>query len=159
MANPYENANIYAQNHKVQAEAAPSGNSRDTDARALISCARRLDDAKTLIENTDKSKENMRLYNEAIRHNQRLWTIFQVALSDPENPLPENLKLILLNLSRYVDKTSFRAVGGYMPELIDSLININRIIAKGLSKPVEGADIYAPAAEPHTVPTSLTTSA
>ncbi len=159
MANPYENANVYAQNQKVQAETAPSNNSRDTDARALISCARRLDDAKTAMENDGKSKEHLRLYSDAIRHNQRLWTIFQVALSDPENALPENLKLILLNLSRYVDKTSFRAVASYMPELVDSLININRIIAKGLSKPVEGADLYTPPAEARSTPTSLTTSA
>ena len=94
-ANPYENVNTYNKNQKVQ-EAAPTGNSRDTDSRALLACARRLDDAKQLMAGDEKSKENYRLYGEAISHNQRLWTIFQVALSDPENPLPQDLKITLL---------------------------------------------------------------
>jgi len=156
-ANPYESVNTYGKNQKLKAEAAPSGNSRDTDARALLACARRLDDVKNIMDDDSRAKENMKIYNEAIRHNQRLWTIFQVALSDSQNPLPENLKLILLNLSRYVDRTSFRAIGKYVPELIDSLININRIIAAGLSKQTSG-DNYAPPPDARDVPTSLTTS-
>ena len=156
--NPYENVNVYSKNQKAQA--VPTGNSRDTDARALLACARRLDDAKIVMQEDVKSKENLRLYGEAIRHNQRLWTIFQVALSDPQNPLPENLKMILLNLSRYVDKTSFRAIGKYTPDLIDSLININRVIANGLSKQTgHGETSYAPPLDMNAVPTSLTTSA
>jgi flagellar biosynthesis activator protein FlaF len=149
--------NIYNKNQKAQA--VPNGNSRDTDARALLACARRLDDAKILMTEDAKSKENLRLCAEAIRHNQRLWTIFQVALADPQNPLPENLKLILLNLSRYVDKTSFRAIGKYAPDLLDSLININRIIASGLSKQSASEGSYAPPVDMRETPTSLTTSA
>ena len=155
-ANPYENVNAYDKHQKAQA--LPTGNSRDIDSRALLACARRLDDAKIVMESDGKSKENFILYGEAIRYNQRLWTIFQVALSDPENPLPQDLKITLLNLSRYVDKTSFNAVGKYRPDLIDSLININRIIASGLSKQPTGA---TPPLPPDTrdIPTALVTSA
>jgi flagellar biosynthesis activator protein FlaF len=156
--NPYEKVNVYGRNQKVQV--APPGNSRDTDARALLSCASKLNDAKELMASGDrKSKNNLKIYGEAIRSNQRIWTIFQVALSDPENPLPEPLKVTLFNLSRYVDKTSFKAVSKYAPELIDSLININRIIATGLSKQPAGESAAAPTVVRRDTPTSLMTSA
>ena len=99
----------------------------------------------------------MRVYNDAISHNQRLWTIFQVALVDPQNALPQDLKITLLNLSRYVDKTSFRAIGKFNPEAIDSLININRIIAAGLNK--NPADASAPAPAPVDAGVTMMTSA
>ena len=155
-ANPHENLNAYSKNQN--APSAPTGNSRDIDSRALLACARRLDDAKQLMERDAKSKENSMLYCEAIRHNQRLWTIFQVALSDPENPLPQDLKITLLNLSRYVDKTSFGSIGKYNAESIDSLININRIIAAGLSKQPSG-EVTAPPPDAREIPTALMTSA
>jgi flagellar protein FlaF len=142
----------------MKTQPAQNGSSRDTDSRALAACARRLDDAKRLMESDLKSKENLKAYGDAIRHNQRLWTIFQVALSDPHNPLPHELKITLLNLSRYVDKSSFRAVGKYTPDVIDSLININRIIAAGLTKEPP-ADSMPPPVDTREIPTSLMTSA
>jgi flagellar biosynthesis regulator FlaF len=156
--NPYEKVNTYGKNQKIKAEAVPTGNSRDTDSRALLACARRLDEAKNLLDKNPKSKSHMRQYNDAICHNQRLWTIFQIALSDSQHPYPENLRLILLNLSRYIDKTSFATIGKYKPELIESLININRIIAAGLSKQPTGEN-YAPPPDTRNIPTSLITSA
>jgi flagellar protein FlaF len=155
--NPYENANVYSNNQKAQT--VPTGNSRETDSRALAACARRLDDAKILMENDGESRENLKLYAEAIRHNQRLWTIFQVALCDPENPLPQDLKITLLNLSRYVDKTSFRAIGKYTPDAINSLIHINRSIAFGLNKKPSGESMTMTLPDARDVPTMLMTSA
>lgn len=152
----HENINAYSKNQN--APSAPTANSRDTDSRALLICARRLDDAKQLMERDAKSKENLMLFGEAIRQNQRLWTIFQVALSDAENPLPQDLKITLLNLSRYVDKTSFSLLGKYDVTLIDSLINVNRIIAAGLSKQPPG-EAMPPPSDARDIPTALTTSA
>lgn len=129
---------------------------RETDRRALMNCAARLNVALT-----DGGKD-MKEYIEAIRHNQRLWTIFQVALCDPENPLPREAKGTLLNLSRYVDRVSFRAVTEFSPQLLNSLIDINRIIAKGLmpkkpltDNPPKAAQIQAPPANPSSVQTSV----
>lgn len=101
---------------------------RETDKRALLICANKLNEALM-----DGGKD-MAAYAEAIRQNQRLWTIFQVALCDPENQLPQDLKLRLLSLSRYVDRVSFRAITEFMPQLLNSMIDINRIIAAGLNK-------------------------
>ncbi len=99
---------------------------RETEARALLSCASRLEAAR-------KPDCSMDDYISAIKHNQQLWTIFQVCLCEPDNQLPRDLKVLLLNLSRYVDKVSFRALTEYNPDLLQSLIGINRNISAGLS--------------------------
>jgi flagellar protein FlaF len=152
-----EKVGLYHQNQKTQLGS--TGSSRDTDSRALAACARRLEDAKNHLAANPKSKDRLKDYGDAIRHNQRLWTIFQVAISDPQNPLPQDLKITLLNLSRYVDKTSFRALGKYQPDLIDSLIDINRIIAAGLSKQPAGENMAPPPVDRRDIPVSLMTSA
>jgi flagellar protein FlaF len=101
--------------------------SRQTDAIALLSCASRL---RAVLDGGGADRD---AYVQALRHNQRLWTIFQVALCDPDNALPRDLKMTLLNLSRYVDRVSFRAMGSFMPQILTSLIEINRMIAAGLN--------------------------
>jgi flagellar biosynthesis activator protein FlaF len=104
---------------------------RETEARALLSCANRLHEAQM-------KEHDVEVYLDAIRHNQQLWTIFQVTLCEPENPLPRDLKITLLNLSRFVDKVSLRAQSEYNLSLLTSLIDINRQIAAGLSVTVGG---------------------
>lgn len=158
-SSPYNKVSAYGKNQNVQG--APEESSREIDARALLTCASRLNDAKESLRDDPKSKEKLRIYSEAIRNNQRLWTIFQVALTDPENSLPLSLKVTLMNLGRYVDKTSFGAVGRYAPTLVDSLININRVIASGLSKKPEEKAMEAtdPVASSADIPGSVLTSA
>ena len=101
---------------------------RETEKRALISCANRL---KAAIEDGGK---DMKAYADAIQHNQKLWTLFQVALCDPDNQLPRHLKMILLNLSNYIDRVSFRAITEFSAPLLTSLMDINLTIAVGLNK-------------------------
>lgn len=103
---------------------------REAEARALLNCANRLEVARA----KDCSKHE---FGAAIRLNQKLWTVFQVSLCEPDNKLPRDLKILLLNLSRYVDKVSFRAISEGNPDLLRSLININRTIATGLAKKTE----------------------
>jgi flagellar protein FlaF len=107
---------------------------RETEARALLNCASRLAAAQDI-------NNGYEYYIDAIKHNQELWTLFQVMLADPQNPLPRDLKITLLNLSRYVDKVSLRASAEYSPDLLNSLIDINKQIAAGLSAtpPMEAA--------------------
>ena len=129
-ANEYQEQTTGQQQHGHNAYASHNAtvlSDREIDARALVRCADRL-------QQSLKNKDDMKEYSASIRHNQKLWTIFQVALADPENPLATDLKITLLSLSRYVDKTSFRAVTEFMPALVESLANINRIIAVGLMK-------------------------
>lgn len=115
---------------------------RETDARALLSCASRLEIARR----PDCNKED---YVEAVKRNQQLWTVFQICLTEPDNQLPHDLKMLLLNISRYVDKVSFRAMTEHNTDLLVSLININRQIAAGLSAGQEQATSQKPAAAPN----------
>ena len=126
-----------------------SQSDREIEARALLSCASQLAAAS--------EGDNRTFYTEALKRNQRLWTFFQVALCDPDNPLPRELKIILLNLSRYVDKVSFRAIAEYRPALLSNLIDINRHIATGLStKPKTETQMPPPSPVPPGTPVMTT---
>ncbi len=118
--NTTKNMGAYAQ-HQQNSESV-----RETESRALLNCASRLVAAQDI-------NNGYEYYLDAIKHNQELWTLFQVLLADPQNPLPRDLKITLLNLSRYVDKVSLRASAEYNPEILNSLIDINKQIAAGLS--------------------------
>ncbi len=127
---------------------------REIDKRALLASASRLKEA------LDTQGNNIDLYREAIKYNQKLWTLFQVALCEPDNQLPDPLKMNLLSLSRYVDRTSFRAITQYTPQHIVSLIDINRIIAAGLAQRPQAAAQQQPVTiEQQTVPQSVMISA
>ncbi len=99
---------------------------RETEARALLSCASRLE----LACKPECGREDFVAH---VQHNQQLWTLFQVALCEPDNQLPRDLKALLLNISRYVDKASFAAIADGNAEILKGLISINRNIAAGLN--------------------------
>jgi flagellar protein FlaF len=130
-----EQYGAYANNAPKPDEAADG---REIDRRALMNCAARLNTALL-----DQGKD-MQAYADAIRHNQKLWTMFQVALCDPENALPRDLKMTLLNLSRYIDRVSFRAITAFAPQLLNSLIDIDKMIATGLAKKAAAATTVSP---------------
>jgi len=129
-------AATYEQHDAYKTHQHQNQSDREIEARALLSCASLLAAAS---QGNDRT-----VYAEALKRNQRLWTFFQVALCDPDNPLPRELKIILLNLSRYVDKVSFRASAEYKPALLASLIDINRSVATGLSAKPKTTDQMPP---------------
>lgn len=92
---------------------------------------------KTVKENWDASDRDEKLM-EAIKFNQKVWSFFQAELTDPENPLPRNLRQDILNLSVFVDKRLFEIMANLQPdpENLGIIIDINFNIAAGLrSKP------------------------
>lgn len=70
--------------------------------------------------------------NEAIKFNQKVWSFFQAELSDPENPLPKNLREDILNLSIFLDKRLFEVMAYPDPDKLAIVIDINFNIAAGL---------------------------
>jgi len=110
---------------------------RETEARVLTQGALKLIDCQ---KNWDAPGRNARLDN-ALRYNQRLWSIFQVEVSKTDNPLPVNIKKNMLLLSRFVDRRIFETMAFPSPEKLDILIKINQNIAAGLrgspSGPIE----------------------
>jgi flagellar protein FlaF len=73
-----------------------------------------------------------RTLEKALRYNQRLWTFFQVALLDENNPLPQQIRENVLRLSAFIDRRIFDTLAYPSPEKLDILININTNIAAGL---------------------------
>lgn len=69
---------------------------------------------------------------EAIKFNQKVWSFFQAELSDPENPLPKNLRQDILNLSIFVDKRLFETLANPDKDKLNIVIDINFNIAAGL---------------------------
>jgi flagellar biosynthesis activator protein FlaF len=69
---------------------------------------------------------------EAIKFNQKVWSFFQAELSDPENPLPKNLREDILNLSIFIDKRLFEVLAFPDPEKLSIVIDIDFNIAAGL---------------------------
>lgn len=102
---------------------------KETEAAVLNQAAVRL---KKSIENWSNTKEQQRLLDEALRYNQRIWTIFQGELANDENPLPRKLRLDLLQLSVFIDRRTFEVMAFPEPEKVTILIDINNNIAAGL---------------------------
>ncbi len=69
---------------------------------------------------------------EAVKFNQKVWSFFQAELSDPENPLPKNLREDILNLSIFIDKRLFEVLAFPDPEKLAIIIDIDFNIAAGL---------------------------
>ncbi len=74
-------------------------------------------------------------FEETLLYNQLIWTVIQSEMT-AENPLSEEIKANLVSLSIFVDKQTAKAIGTRKPELLDSLIDINRNISLGLERQV-----------------------
>jgi flagellar protein FlaF len=101
---------------------------RELEASVLMRAAARLAEVKGNWSSPNRNE----LLDDALRYNQRLWTLFQAELSSLDNPLPTEIKHNLLTLSIFVDKRTFDLMS--YPEVgkLDILININLNIAAGL---------------------------
>jgi len=79
----------------------------------------------------DASDRQVRL-DEALRYNQRIWSIFQSELASPDNPLPRKIREDILSLSLFIDKRILEVMAQPVPEKLAIIINININIAAGL---------------------------
>jgi len=74
-------------------------------------------------------------FEETLLYNQLIWTVIQSEMT-AENPLSPEIKANLVSLSIFVDKQTVKAIGTREPELLDTLIDINRNISLGLERRV-----------------------
>ena len=86
---------------------------------------------KGVKDNWDSSDRDEKLL-EAVKFNQKVWSYFQAELSDPENPLPKNLREDILNLSIFIDQRLFEVLAFPDPEKLAIVIDINFNIGWGL---------------------------
>jgi flagellar protein FlaF len=102
---------------------------RQLEAAALFKAARMMDNCRQQWG----TAEGLNRLNEALRHNLRLWTLFQAELARPDHQLPVDLRVRLLKLCAFIDRRTFELMARPEPEKIQILININRHVASGLS--------------------------
>jgi flagellar protein FlaF len=101
---------------------------RETEARVLTQGALKLIDCQ---KHWDAPDRPTRL-DAALKYNQRIWSIFQVELSKPDNPLPMHIKRNILHLSRFIDKRIFDTLAFPDANKLSIIIKINQNIAAGL---------------------------
>ncbi|HOW53391.1 MAG TPA: flagellar biosynthesis regulator FlaF [Syntrophorhabdaceae bacterium] len=114
--------NAYKQNVKTTV----SG--RELEASVLTRGAMLL---KGCTENWEGEGHFKRL-DEALRFNQRIWTIFQDEMIREDNQLPGDVRANILNLSVFIDKRIVEIMKKPAPEKLDIIIEINLNIAAGL---------------------------
>ncbi|BCS55998.1 flagellar biosynthesis regulator FlaF [Geobacter sp. SVR] len=86
---------------------------------------------KQVQDNWDAPDMHQKLM-EAIKFNQKVWSFFQAELSDPENPLPRNIRQDILNLSIFIDKRLFEVMAVPDREKLSIVVDINFNLAAGL---------------------------
>lgn len=101
---------------------------RETEARVLTEAAQKL---KKCQESWDSSDLEVKL-DQALRYNQKIWSLFQAELTREENPMPGKLKIDILRLAAFIDKRIFEVMAFPAPEKLNIIININQNIAAGL---------------------------
>jgi flagellar protein FlaF len=101
---------------------------RETEARVLTEAALKL---KKCQESWNSPNNDTNL-DQALRYNQKIWSLFQGELEREDNPLPGKLKIDILRLAAFIDKRIFEVMAFPSPEKLNIIININQNIAAGL---------------------------
>jgi flagellar protein FlaF len=103
--------------------------SRELEAAALFKAARLLEDCQ---QGWERAGALVRL-DAALRHNQRLWTVFQSELQAPDHPLAPETRVNLLRLIGFVDRRTLEIRIEPSPDKLQALIELNRSIGAGLA--------------------------
>lgn len=101
---------------------------RGIEAAVLTKAARKLRDCR---DNWKIDDQNRKL-EEALKYNQRIWSIFQVELAKDDHPLPKQLRSDILRLSAFIDRRIFETLAYPSPDKLNIVIRINENLAAGL---------------------------
>ncbi len=130
--NPYQNAsNAYSNN-----KAASLSDPRTMEAQALIKAAAKLDAARELMKQQDKT--NLSDIMPALDYHKKLWIVFADSAADESHPLPQEIKNNIASLAVFMFKRVIEVMGEPTADKIDVMIDINRQLASGLMKTAPG---------------------
>jgi flagellar protein FlaF len=101
---------------------------RAIEAEVLTKAARKLRKCR---ENWEAAEKDDRL-SEALKYNQRVWSLFQAELAREDHPLPKKLRSDILKLSAFVDRRIFETMAAPSPDKLGMVIRINENLAAGL---------------------------
>lgn len=102
--------------------------SRELEALVLTKAALKLAEIQNNWDSPDRDEK----LDEALRHNQFIWSLFQGELMKENNPLPKELKQDILSLSAFIDKRIFEVMANPAPERLGVIIKLNLNLAAGL---------------------------
>lgn len=123
-----------------------TGNASHNEAWALIEAARQIAAIVRFGDlGTPKDKKRLRA---ALRLNLRVWTIIQAEQTAGEALLPEEIRMNILTLCKFIDNQTVDCMLNPTAEKAVALININRNIAAGLMGSVSDDDVPAAEAAP-----------
>ena len=105
-----------------------TGSGRAIEAAVLTKAAMKLKECQ---KNWDAHDRDQRL-EEALKFNQKVWSIFQSELTNEKHPMPSQLRLGLLRLGGFIDRRIFETMADPSPEKLDMVIKINCNLAAGL---------------------------
>lgn len=103
-----------------------TANPREREADLLLDAAARLQMIK------DGWEAKYSELDAALLNNRKLWTIFMTSATNPDNPLPVNVRQNVANLGLFVLKQTVAMLADPKPESLGALIAINRELAAGL---------------------------
>ena len=101
---------------------------REIEAAVLTKAAVKLKECQ---DNWDAPDLDDRL-QEALKYNQRIWSIFQSELVREDHELPKKLRLDILRLAAFIDRRIFETMAFPSPEKLNIVIDINNNISAGL---------------------------
>ena len=101
---------------------------REIEAAVLTKAAFKLKECQ---DNWDAPDRDHKL-DEALKYNQRIWSIFQSELSREDHEIPKKLRLDILRLAAFIDRRLFETMAFPDPDKLNIVININNNLAAGL---------------------------
>ena len=101
---------------------------REIEAAVLTKAAVKLKECQDCWDAPDRDNR----LEEALRYNQRVWSIFQSELSREDHELPKKLRLDIMRLAAFIDRRIFETMASPAPEKLNIVIDINNNLAAGL---------------------------
>ena len=80
-----------------------------------------------------KTEDGGKSLRDALILNQRLWTIFQTSMTEPDCPLPREIRDNVLALSIMIDRQILQRLGDLDGSKLQPILDINRCVAEGLA--------------------------
>ena len=101
---------------------------REIEAAVLTKAAVKLKECQDCWDAPDRDNR----LEEALKYNQRIWSIFQSELSREDHELPKKLRLDILRLAAFIDRRIFETMASPAPDKLNIVIDINNNLAAGL---------------------------
>ena len=99
---------------------------RDLEASLLMKSAHRLQVVQ------DGWQAGVSDLLDALTYNRKIWTVLATAATEPDNPLPQQIKTNIAQLAAFIFQRTIATQIEPAPEKLSALIKINRDIAAGL---------------------------